>query len=154
VGSAAQSEAMKKVASRLRLELAQYHELSAFLQFGTDLDKASRAQITRGQRVVEILKQPEFNPMPLEKQVMILFAVNHGFLDDIPVEKLSDFEAGFHQFMEKSHPEIGKTVAQKRELSGETESSLSAAILEYKELIKGIVKEHNAEQTTQNEEVS
>lgn len=113
VGSEAQTEAMKKVASRLRLELAQYHELSAFIQFGTDLDKASRAQITRGQRVVEILKQPEFSPMPLEKQVMILFAVNNGFLDDILTEKLSEFEAGFHQFMEESHPEIGKTIAQK-----------------------------------------
>ena len=151
VGSEAQSEAMKKVASRLRLELAQYHELSAFLQFGTDLDKASRAQITRGQRVVEILKQPEFAPVPLEKQVMILFAVKNGFLDDISIEKLADFEAGFHQFMETSHPEIGNTIAQKGELDAGTESSLSGAILEYKGLINDTGREIKQDQVATTE---
>jgi F-type H+-transporting ATPase subunit alpha len=136
VGSEAQTKAMKQVAGRLRLELAQYHELSAFIQFGTDLDKASRAQITRGQRVVEILKQPEFSPMSVERQVMILFAVDNGFLDDIAVGKVAEFEIGFHQYMAVSHPEIGKTIAEGNELSAEVEDALSKAILEYKEVFR------------------
>lgn len=133
VGSAAQTKAMKQVAGKLRLELAQYRELAAFAQFGTsELDKTTRAQLERGQRITEILKQSQFVPVPVEKQVMILYAAVNGHLDDVPVEKLRDFEIGLNDFMEKTYPEIGKTIVSTKEISGETDESLKAAILEYK----------------------
>ena len=134
VGSAAQTKAMKQVAGRLRLELSQYRELAAFAQFGTaELDKATRAQLERGQRITEVLKQPQYAPMPLEKQVMILYAAINGYLDDIPVGKVAKFEAEFHKFMEASHPEIGKGIATKKEIKPETEEALKKAILEFKQ---------------------
>ncbi len=133
VGSAAQTKAMKQVAGKLRLELAQYRELAAFAQFGTsELDKATRAQLERGQRITEILKQSQFVPVPVEKQVMILYAAINGHLDDVPVEKLRDFEIGLNDFMEKTYPEIGKTIVSTKEIAGETDESLKAAILEFK----------------------
>ena len=133
VGSAAQTRAMKQVAGKLRLELAQYRELAAFAQFGTsELDKATRAQLERGQRITEILKQSQFVPVPVEKQVMILYAAINGYLDDVPVEKLHDFEVGLNDFMEKTYPEIGKTIVSTKEIAGETDESLKAAILEFK----------------------
>ena len=132
VGSAAQTKAMKQVAGKLRLELAQYRELAAFAQFGTsELDKATRAQLERGQRITEILKQSQFVPVPVEKQVMILYAAINGYLDDVPVEKLHDFEIGLNDFMEKTYPEIGKTIVSTKEIAGETDESLKAAILEF-----------------------
>ena len=138
VGSAAQTKAMKQVAGRLRLELAQYRELSAFAQFGTaELDKATRAQLDRGQRITEILKQPQYTPMPLEKQVMILYAAINGYIDDIPVDKVVAFEADFHRFMEANHPEIGRAIAQKKEITAEIEEKLKAAILEFKQGFSG-----------------
>jgi len=134
VGSAAQTQAMKQVASRLRLELAQYRELSAFAQFGTtELDKATRAQLDRGQRITEILKQPQYVPMPLEKQVMILYAAVNGYIDDIPVDKVADFEANFHRFMAANHPEINGAIAREKKISTETEVALKAAIAEFKQ---------------------
>jgi len=134
VGSAAQTKAMKQVAGRLRLELAQYRELAAFAQFGTsELDKSTRAQLERGQRITEILKQPQYVPMPLEKQVMILYVAINGYLDDIPMDKVTAFEANFHRSMEANHPEIGKSIASKKEISAETEEKLKAAILEFKQ---------------------
>ncbi len=134
VGGAAQTKAMKQVAGRLRLDLAQYRELAAFAQFGTaDLDKATRAQLERGQRITEVLKQPQYAPMPLEKQVMILYAVTNGYLDDVPVEKISLFEDAFHRFMENNHPEIGRSIATKKEITPETEEMLKAAIKEFKQ---------------------
>ena len=142
VGSEAQTKAMKQVAGKLRLELSQYHELSAFIQFGTDLDKVSRAQIDRGQRVVEILKQPEFSPMPMERQVIVLFAVDHGFLDDIVVTKVAEFEFGLHQYMATNYPEISKTISERKELNAEIENVLSKAISEYKELFRNTGKEN------------
>ncbi len=133
VGSAAQTKAMKQVAGKLRLELAQYRELAAFAQFGTsELDKATRAQLERGQRITEILKQSQFVPVPVEKQVMILYAAINGYLDDVPVEKLHDFEIGLNDFMEKTYPEIGRTIVNTKEIAGETDESLKAAILEFK----------------------
>jgi len=133
VGSAAQTKAMKQVAGRLRLELAQYRELAAFAQFGTtELDKATRAQLERGQRLTEILKQPEYVPMPVEKQVMILYAAINGYIDDIPVDKVGAFETDFHRFMEANHPETGGTIAKEKEISAETEEKLKAAIDEFK----------------------
>ncbi len=134
VGSAAQTKAMKQVAGRLRLELAQYRELAAFAQFGTaELDKATRTQLDRGQRITEILKQPQYVPMPVEKQVMILYAAINGYIDDVAVDKVVAFEVDFHRFMEANHPEIGKAIAQQKEITAKTEEALKAAILEFKQ---------------------
>jgi F-type H+-transporting ATPase subunit alpha len=134
VGGNAQTQAMRKVAGRLRLELAQYRELSAFAQFGTaDLDKATRAQLERGQKITEILKQPQYLPMPLEKEVTILYAVINGYLDDVPLDKVSTFEDAFHKFMETNHPEIGKEIASAKDLTSEIEESLKKAIDEFKQ---------------------
>jgi len=133
VGSAAQTQAMKQVAGRLRLELAQYRELAVFAQFGTtELDKATRAQLERGQRITEILKQAQYVPMSLEKQVMILYAAINGYLDDVPVAKITAFETNFHRSMEANHPEIVKKIAQDKDISPEIEEKLKAAILEFK----------------------
>jgi F-type H+-transporting ATPase subunit alpha len=133
VGSAAQTKAMKQVAGRLRLALAQYRELAAFAQFGTtELDKATREQLERGQRITEILKQLQYVPMSLEKQVMILYAAINGYTDDIAVDKVAAFETNFHRFMETNHPEIGKAIASEKEISAETEEALKASILEFK----------------------
>jgi F-type H+-transporting ATPase subunit alpha len=138
VGSAAQTKAMKQVASKLRLELAQYRELAAFAQFGTaELDKATRAQLDRGQRITEILKQLQYVPVPVEKQVMILYAVINGYIDDVAVDRVAAFETDFHNFIEANHPEIGKTIAQKKEISPETEEALKAAIEEFKQGFSG-----------------
>jgi F-type H+-transporting ATPase subunit alpha len=133
VGSAAQTKAMKQVASRLKLDMGQYREVAAFAQFGTaELDKATRAQLERGQRITEVLKQPQFAPVPLEKQVMILYAAINGYLDDVPVDKVTAFEASFYRFMEANHPEIGESIASKKEIASETEEKLKAAIAEFK----------------------
>jgi F-type H+-transporting ATPase subunit alpha len=134
VGSAAQTKAMKKVAGRLRLELAQYRELAAFAQFGTtELDKATRAQLERGQRLTEILKQPQYVPVTLEKQVMILYAAINGYLDDVAVDKVTAFENDFHRFMEANHPEIGGAIAREKEITAEIDESLKTAITEFKQ---------------------
>jgi len=134
VGSAAQTKAMKQVAGRLRLELAQFRELAAFAQFGTsELDKTTRAQLERGQRLTEILKQPQYVPMPVENQVMIMYAAVNGYLDDIAVDKLGAFEAGFYQFMEANHPEIGKAIVKEKDIGSETEEALKKAIPEFKQ---------------------
>ena len=134
VGSSAQTKAMKQVAGRLRLELAQYRELAAFAQFGTaELDKATRAQLERGQRITEILKQLQYVPMPVEKQVMILYAAINGYIDDVPVDKVTTFETSFHRFMEANHPEIGETIAREKDISAQTEEALKSAISEFKQ---------------------
>ncbi len=139
VGSAAQSAAMKKVAGKLKLEMAQYRELAAFAQFGTtELDKATRAQIDRGQRITEVLKQPQFVPMPLERQVMVLYAAINGYIDDVPVNKVVDFETGFYRFMEARYPKIGKAITKEKDISSETEKALKEAISEFK---KGFLAE-------------
>ncbi len=133
VGSAAQTQAMKQVASRLKLDMGQYREVAAFAQFGTaELDKATRAQLERGQRITEILKQPQYAPVSLEKQVMILYAAINGYLDDIPVDKITTFEADFYRFVGANHPKIGEAIARKKELSSETEEELKKAIAEFK----------------------
>jgi len=138
VGSAAQTGAMKQVAGKLRLDLAQYRELAAFAQFGTaELDKTTKAQLERGQRLTEILKQTQYVPVSLEKQVMILFAAVNGYLDDVPLDRVAAFEIDFYRFMEASHPEIGKTIAREKEVSTETEEALKADILEFKQDFSG-----------------
>ena len=132
VGGHAQIRAMRKVAGKLRLELAQFRELAAFVQFASELDPATRAQIDRGLRLQEILKQPQYSPMPVEKQVMIIFAGTQGYLDDVPVEKIQAWEDAFHRWMEANHPEIGRRIAETKDLDEETEKALREAIEEFK----------------------
>ncbi len=134
VGSAAQTKAMKQVAGKLRLELAQYRELAAFAQFGTsELDKATRNRLDRGQRITEILKQSQYTPMPLERQVMILYTALNGYIDDVPLDKVIIFEADFHQFMAANHPKIGESIAGGKDITAETEETLKTAIGEFKQ---------------------
>ena len=134
VGSAAQIKAMKKVAGKLRLDLAQFRELEAFAQFGSDLDEATRKQIERGQRTVEILKQDQYVPMPVENQVAILFALTNGYLDDVSVEKVQKWEEDFHKYMKDMKSDVLAMIKEKKELTEEVESALKKAIEEYKEV--------------------
>jgi F-type H+-transporting ATPase subunit alpha len=134
VGSKAQTAAMKKVAGRLKLDMGQYREVAAFAQFGTaELDKATRAQLERGQRIQEVLKQTQFMPVSLERQVMVLYAVINGYLDDIPVDKIAGFETEFYRFMESSYADLAKNIAVTRDLSQENEETLKKAVTEFKQ---------------------
>ena len=133
VGGAAQTRAIRRVAGRLRLDLAQYRELATFAQFGTaDLDRATRAQLERGQRSTEILKQLQYQPMPLEKEVIILYAMNNGDLDDVPIGRCQEFEAGLLRYMETAQPELGRAITETKELKEDTEEALKRAIQEFK----------------------
>ncbi len=133
VGSAAQTKAMKQVAGRLKLDMGQFREVAAFAQFGTaELDKSTRAQLERGQRITEVLKQPQFAPVPLEQQVMILYAVINGYLDDIPVDKVTAFEADFHRFVETNDKDLGESIAKTKELDEKAEEALKKAISAFK----------------------
>ncbi len=132
VGGNAQTKAMKKVAGSLRLNLAQYRELAAFTQFGSELDEATIKQLNRGKVTEEILKQDQYVPMPLEKQVMIIWAAVNGFLDDIPVEKLKQFEENFHDFMEKEYPDIGHELKTKKVLEDALEGKMRKALEKFK----------------------
>ncbi|MDD5489888.1 MAG: F0F1 ATP synthase subunit alpha, partial [Candidatus Moranbacteria bacterium] len=133
-GSAAQIKAMKKVAGKLRLDLAQFRELEAFAQFGSDLDEATRKQIERGQRTVEVLKQDQYEPMPVENQIAILFALTSGYLDDVAVEKVQKWEAEFHKYMKDMKGDVLAEIKEKKELTEKLETSLKKAIEEYKEV--------------------
>ncbi|MGA2285512.1 MAG: F0F1 ATP synthase subunit alpha [Dehalococcoidia bacterium] len=134
VGGAAQRRAMRQVAGRLRLDMSQYRNVQAFAQFGTsELDVATRNQLERGQRVTEVLKQPQYEPMNLHEEVQILYAANNGFLDDVAVNKIRDFESAFHRFMASSHSEVGQQIEDKKELTPEIEEGLKAAIGEFKQ---------------------
>src|SRR3990172_4131106 len=136
VGGKAQTKAMKKVAGSLRLDLAQYRELAAFAQFGSELDEATRAQLTRGERMVEILKQDQYVPFPLEKQVMIIYVGTHGYLDDIPLELVKQFENEFYPFMEKEYPDVPHTIASTKDLDKKTMQKLDQAALKLKSEFK------------------
>ena len=125
---------MKKVAGKLRLDLAQFRELEAFAQFGSDLDEATRKQIERGRRTVEVLKQDQYVPMLVAEQVAILYALTNGYLDDIPVEKVQKWEEEFHKFMKEMKSDVLKLIAEKRELAEAVERKLKKAIEEYKEV--------------------
>jgi len=140
VGGKAQVKAMRKVAGRLRLDLAQYRELAAFTQFGTELDEATRAQLIRGERTIEILKQGQYAPMPVEKQVMIIYVATHGYLDDLPLESIKTFEEEFYPFMEKEYPDVGHTIATTKDLDERTEKKLNEAIAKFKEKFKASLK--------------
>jgi F-type H+-transporting ATPase subunit alpha len=135
VGGSAQIKAMRQVAGRLRLELAQYRELEAFAQFGSDLDAATQKQLARGARIVQVLKQPQYAPMPVEHQVMIIYAVTNGYLDDVPVDQIRAWENGFHEFIRQRRPEIADAL-RKTKLIGkdDVEQPLNAAIEEYKQV--------------------
>jgi F-type H+-transporting ATPase subunit alpha len=134
VGSKAQTSAMKKVAGRLKLDMGQYREVAAFAQFGTaELDKATRAQLERGQRIQEVLKQAQFVPVPLEKQVMILYAVINGYMDDIPLDKITSFEGDFYRFMDTEYAELGKSILETKDLSEQNEETLKKAVEEFKQ---------------------
>ncbi|MGQ9811842.1 MAG: F0F1 ATP synthase subunit alpha [Dissulfurimicrobium sp.] len=130
VGGAAQVKAMKQVAGTLRLELAQYRELAAFAQFGSDLDKATQQQLNRGERLVEILKQPQYQPLPMEKQVTILFAGTRGLLDELPVSSLQEFEQELYAFIEKRHADIFSELKEKQVISDDLDKKMRAAIQE------------------------
>jgi F-type H+-transporting ATPase subunit alpha len=139
VGASAQRKAMRQVAGRLRLDLAQFRELQAFAQFGAaDLDKATKDQLERGRRITEVLKQPQYSPMSLGKEVMILYAVTNGYLDDVPVDKVIAWEANFHRFMETNHPELEQKINDDKEIKTETEEALKVAIKEFKEQLSAV----------------
>ncbi len=132
VGSAAQIKAMKQVAGKLKLELAQFDELQAFAQFASDLDKATQNQLARGQRLRELLKQPQFSPIPVEEQVAVIYAGTNGLLDDVPVEKVTEFTAGLREYLRTSQAQYGELVRSEKKLGDEAEKLLKAAVADYK----------------------
>jgi F-type H+-transporting ATPase subunit alpha len=140
VGGAAQEKAMKQVAGTLRLDLAQYRELESFAAFGSDLDAATQKQLTRGARLVEILKQPQYQPLPLEKQVAIMFAGTKGFLDELPLNVLAKYEAGLYQFIESRYPQIFSGIASEKKISDDMEQLLNKALAEYGDEFKDTIK--------------
>ena len=146
VGGDAQIKAMKQVAGRLRIDLAQYRELEAFAQFGSELDEATQRALARGARMVEALNQPRFDPMPVEEQVALLFAGTRGYLDDVPVERVSEFLSGLRGHLRAAHTATLSAIGTQGELSAETEQALRAAILEYHTMVGAQAAE--AEATT------
>jgi len=136
VGGAAQIKAMKKVAGTLRLDLAQYRELAAFAQFGSDLDKATKQKLIRGERLVELLKQPQYQPMPVEEQVVSLYAGTRGFMDDLPVSAVRKFEEELLEYMRNQKAEILTEIKEKKDLSEELDKKLTEAINEFKKTFK------------------
>ncbi len=136
VGGNAQIPAMKKVAGALRLNLAQHRELAAFAQFGSELDKATQEQLTRGDKLIEILKQPQYEPAPVEEQVIIIFTAINGYLDDVPTEKVKDFAAKFLQYMKDKHVGIGIEIKEKKKIEADTSQRLKSAVTEFKKEYK------------------
>ena len=132
VGGAAQIKAIKKVSGTLRLDLAQYRELQAFAQFASDLDESSRKQLERGQRMVEVLKQPPYSPLPVENQVVIIYAGSNGYLDDIPVSAVTKFEAELYPYIEAKYPDIFEQIRNKKALDKDIEEALDKALNEFK----------------------
>ncbi len=139
VGGNAQIKAMKQVAGKLKLDLAQYRELATFAQFGTELDRTSQAQLDRGERLTEILKQGQHSPLPVEKQILIIYAGNRGFLDAFPVSAIQDYEKKLYGFVEKKHPDIFVKIREKKQidaaLDGEIDTALKAFSAEFKETL-------------------
>ncbi|MEE8423357.1 MAG: F0F1 ATP synthase subunit alpha [Thermodesulfobacteriota bacterium] len=133
VGGSAQIKAMKQVAGGLRLDLAQFRELEAFAQFGSDLDKTTQAQLARGSRLVEILKQPQYKPMPVEDQILTIYAATNGYVDDYPIEALGKYEKELHSFFETKHPEILNEIREKKSLDDDLKKKMDSALDELKE---------------------
>jgi F-type H+-transporting ATPase subunit alpha len=141
VGGSAQVKAMKSVAGRLRLDLAQFRELAAFAQFGSELDKATQSMLNRGQRLTEILKQDQYQPLPMEKQVVIIFAATNGFLDPYPVAEARRYERELYQFLESRHGDLLRLIAEKKDLKGEPTEQLKAALTAFADLFQVQAKE-------------
>ncbi len=133
VGGKAQIKAMRQVAGTLRLDLAQYRNLAAFALFSSDLDKASQQQLNRGQRLMEVLKQPQFSPLSAEKQVLIIFAGTNGYLDDLPVTSCRKFETELYRYVETAHPEIFREIREKKAISDELRDRIKSALVDFKE---------------------
>ena len=131
VGGNAQIKAMKQVAGKLRLDLAQYRELVTFAQFGTELDKASQAQLDRGERLTEILKQNQYVPVSVEKQILIIYAGNRGFLDEFPVSTIKDYETKLYEFMNKEHADLLKKLAEKKAIDGDLDEDIASALKDF-----------------------
>jgi F-type H+-transporting ATPase subunit alpha len=127
---------MKQVAGMLRLALAQYRELAAFAQFGSDLDKVTQQQLNRGARLTEILKQPPFSPLPVEKQVLIIYAGNNGYLDDVAIEHVQKFEEELYKFMEAKHPNILPEIKEKKKIDDDLKGKIDKALEEFKKVFK------------------
>ncbi len=136
VGSSAQIKAMKKVAGKLRLDIAQFRELETFAQFGSDLDEKTRQKIERGKRTVEILKQDQYDTMPVENQVAIIYAVTNGYLDDVETEKVSEWEKNFHKYLRSNQKELLNSISGKKELTDEIVKKLEKGIEDFKEIYK------------------
>jgi len=132
VGGSAQIKAMRQVAGSLRLDLAQYRNLAAFALFGSELDKTSQSQLNRGEHLVEILKQPQYQPLPIEKQVVIVYAGTNGMLDDLPVNQCRAFESEFYRFLDASHGPMLQAIREKKTLDDELKSQLNTVIKEFK----------------------
>lgn len=132
VGGSAQIKAMKKVSGGLKLELAQYRELAAFAQFGSDLDKETQEKLSQGERILQILKQPQYSPLSVEKQVMIIYAVTKKYLGDIPVNRIPEFESEFLSYMEQNHPNVGRSIIDTKDLTEEAERELKNALVDFK----------------------
>ncbi len=137
VGGNAQIKAMKQVAGQLRLDLAQYRELVTFAQFGTELDRASQAQLDRGVRLTEVLKQGQYDPLPVEKQILVIYAGNRGFLDGFSVDQIDRYERDLYEFFEREHPEMLEEIAEKKELSPELDEMINKAMVSFNEEFKG-----------------
>src|SRR5204863_6808738 len=136
VGGSAQIKAMRQIAGTLRLDLAQYRELAAFAQFGSDLDKASQSQLNRGKRLVEVLKQGQYQPLPVEKQILIIYAGTNAFLDDLPVEDCRKFEESLYRFVENAHPGLLAKIREKKTLDDALKAELNNVMKEAKERFK------------------
>lgn len=132
VGGAAQITAMKKLASPIRVELAQYRELAAFSQFGSELDADTKEKLAQGERIKEMLKQPQYKPMPVEKQVVIIYAATKKYLLDIPVDRILEFEGGLFEYISTNAPEIFESIKKEKKLTEETETKLVEAITAFK----------------------
>jgi F-type H+-transporting ATPase subunit alpha len=133
VGGSAQIKAMRQVAGSLKLELAQYRELAAFAQFGSDLDKATQAQLNRGQRLVEVLKQKQYSPLPFSKQILIIFAGTSGAFDDMAVDQVREFEAELYKYVDASNPGLLRSIMDKKVLDDNLKAEMSKVIKECKE---------------------
>ncbi|MEA1933695.1 MAG: F0F1 ATP synthase subunit alpha, partial [Thermodesulfobacteriota bacterium] len=137
VGGAAQVKAMKQVAGTLRLDLAQYRELAAFAGFGSDLDAATQAQLTRGARLVEILKQPQYQPLPMEKQVIIIYAGTKGFLDELPLNTLGEYEKELYTYVAANAPDIFDTLKEKQAIDDALDAKIQKTLTEFTNNFKG-----------------
>jgi F-type H+-transporting ATPase subunit alpha len=131
VGGSAQVKAMRQVAGSLRLDLAQYRELAAFAQFGSDLDKATLNQLNRGRRLVEVLKQPQYQPLPVAKQVITIYAATNGYLDNVAVEQVRDYETELHKFLDTRRAQLLSQLAEKRELNDQIKADLNQTLKEF-----------------------